>query len=94
MESGTLGPQGHGPADQFDGPAEVSVFEVQEAEQVQGVRIVRFRGQQGMIAARGIGKAARLMHSPSDAEAAPSDSINLTSRAAGMAVLQFSGGRP
>ena len=65
MVGGHLGPQGHGLADQLDGPGRVAALVVHDAEQVQGIGVVRLPGQQGMIAASGIGIAAGLVELPS-----------------------------
>lgn len=44
MERGGVRPQRHGPADPFDGPAVIALLMVQDAEQVQGVGVLRIAG--------------------------------------------------
>ncbi len=61
VERGGLGPQRHGPDDQFHGPAVMAALMVHHPEPVQGVGVVRHAGQPVMVAPRRIGIAAGLV---------------------------------
>jgi hypothetical protein len=61
MEGGALGLQRHGPANLPDSPLKAAVLEVQDAEQVQRVGVVRLLFHQRAIAAGSVGETVRLV---------------------------------
>ena len=90
MECGGTWPQRRRPFNELDGPTRVTALVVHDAEEVKGLGILRFAGQQPMVAAGRIGVAAGLVELKSGRQEAihgdgplpgPGDTVSPTGRA-------------